>query len=84
MIESKFEDRLFEKYLRLLGIQKQRPSFNYLKNILGKQISQIPFENISKLFFKKRNNLNQLIDFELYLYGIEKYGFGGTCYAINF
>ena len=84
MKESKFEDRLFVKYLRLLGIQKQRPSFKYLKNIIGTQLSKIPFENISKLFFKKRHNLKQLIDIELYLDGIEKYGFGGTCYSINF
>ena len=84
MIQFKFDDRLFVKYLRLLGIQKQRPSFKYLKNIIGTQLSKIPFENISKLFFKKRHNLKQLIDFELYLNGVEKYGFGGTCYSINF
>ena len=84
MVDSKFEDRHFERYLRLLDIPKQKPSFKYLKNIIGTQLSKIPFENISKLFLKKRYNLKQLIDFELYLDGIEKYGFGGTCYSINF
>lgn len=84
MLESKIEDRLFLKYLRLLGIQKQRPSFESLREIVSAQVSKIPFENISKLFFIKRLNLKHLIDFELYLDGIEKYRFGGTCYSNNF
>ncbi|MCD4745412.1 MAG: arylamine N-acetyltransferase [Bacteroidales bacterium] len=84
MSESEFEERLFLRYLRLLGIQKQRPSFEYLKEIVRIQVSKIPFENISKLFLKKRLNLKHLIDFELYLDGIEKYSFGGTCYSNNF
>lgn len=84
MVESKFEERHFERYLRLLDISKQKPSFIYLKKIIETQLSRIPFENISKLFLKKRYDLKQLIDFESYLDGIEKYGFGGTCYSINF
>jgi arylamine N-acetyltransferase len=84
MSESEFEERLFLKYLRLLGIRRQRPSFEHLREIIKAQVSKIPFENISKLFYKKRLNLKYLIDFELYLDGIEKYRFGGTCYSINF
>jgi arylamine N-acetyltransferase len=84
MLETKFEDKLFLRYLKLLGIQKQKPSFEYLKKIGRAQVSNIPFENISKLYFKKCFNLKHLIDFELYLEGIEKYRFGGTCYSINF
>jgi len=84
MLESKFEEKLFLRYLRLLGIQKQKPNLEYLKEIVRAQVTKIPFENISKLFFKKRLNLKHLIDFELYLDGIEKYSFGGTCYSNNF
>ncbi len=84
MKESDFEERLFLKYLRLLGIHRQNPSFDYLKEIVRAHGSKIPFENISKLLFKKRLNLKQLIDFELFLDGIEKYNFGGTCYSNNF
>jgi len=84
MIASKFEDRLFLRYLRILGLKRQSPGFEYLEKIISAQISKIPFENISKLFYKKRLNIKQLIDFELYLEGIEKYGFGGTCYSNNF
>ena len=74
----------FFKYLKILWIQKQNPGFEYLKEIVRAQVTKIPFENVSKLFYKKRNNLEQLIDFELYLDGIEKYGFGDTCYSNNF
>ncbi len=82
--EPEFEEKLFIKYLYLLGIRRQRPGFEALNEIVKAQVSKIPFENISKLFFKKRLNLIRLIDFELYLDGIEKYGFGGTCYSNNF
>ena len=84
MSEYEFEERLFLRYLRLLGIRRQRPRFEYLKEIVRAQVSKIPFENISKLFLKKHLNLKHLIDFELYLDGIEKYRFGGTCYSNNF
>jgi arylamine N-acetyltransferase len=84
MSEPEFEEKLFIKYLNLLGIHRQRPSFEALKEIVRAQVSKIPFENISKLLFKKRLNLTHLIDFELYLDGIEKYRFGGTCYSNNF
>lgn len=79
-----FKDELFEKYLNLLGIQKQKPSFSYLKEIITAQFIKIPFENISKLYYKKHLGLKKLIDFDLYIEGIEKYNFGGTCYAVNF
>ena len=84
MSEPEFEEKLFIKYLNLLEIHRQRPSFEALKEIIRAQVSKIPFENISKLLFKKRLNLTHLIDFELYLDGIEKYRFGGTCYSNNF
>ncbi len=84
MFEPEFEEKLFLRHLRLLGIRRQRPGFEYLKEIVRVQASKIPFENISKLFFNKRLNLKHLIDFERYLDGIEKYRFGGTCYANNF
>ena len=75
---------LFEKYLHLLGVTKESPGLGALKKIIRAQTSTVPFENISKLFHKKRSDLTSLIDFELYLDGIEKYHFGGTCYANNF
>ena len=84
MSAPEYDERLFIKYLNLLGIRRQKPGFEALKEIVSAQASTIPFENISKLFFKKHLNLTRLIAFELYLDGIEKYSFGGTCYANNF
>jgi len=84
MKESVFDDGLFNRYLKILEIQRQKPDFEYLKKIVRAQMSKIPFENISKLYYKKRIGLEQLIDFELYLDGIENYRFGGTCYSNNF
>lgn len=84
MMEPKFEDRIFYKYLRLLNIGRQEPDFEYIKEIVKAHVSRIPFENISKLLFKKRFNSKHLIDFEAYLEGIERYNFGGTCYSNNF
>ena len=72
------------RYLDLLGIDRQKPNFEILKAIINAHITKIPFENISKLFYFKRLNLKQLIDFELFLEGIERYGFGGTCYSSNY
>ncbi len=44
----------------------------------------IPFENISKLYNRKHLGLAGLPSLQLYLDGIERYHFGGTCYANNF
>lgn len=84
MSTPEFEEKIFVRYLKLLGIHRQKPSIEALKEIVRAQVTKVPFENISKLFFIKRLNLRHLIDFELYLEGIEKYRFGGTCYSNNF
>lgn len=84
MSSPEFEEKHFAKYLNLLGVQRKNPNLDSLKEIVRAQVLKIPFENISKLYYKKKSNLKQLIEFKLYLEGIEKYGFGGTCYAINF
>ncbi|MFC2102285.1 arylamine N-acetyltransferase [Bacteroidota bacterium] len=77
-------DHLCEKYLHLLGIRKREPGLEGLKEVVWAQMSIVPFENISKLLYKKRLGQTHLVSFEQYLEGIEKYHFGGTCYANNF
>lgn len=84
MSQLNFEDKLFIKYLDILGLKRQRPSPESLKEIIKVHASKIPFENISKLYYRNRLNLKELIDFELYLDGIERFNFGGTCYSINY
>lgn len=80
MIEQK---NLFDKYLHLLGVEKSQPNLDLLSRIVKAHLIKIPFENISKLLYKKQG-LNYIPDLSAYLDGIEKYNFGGTCYANNY
>jgi arylamine N-acetyltransferase len=84
MLYSEISDQLFEKYLHLLGIQKRVPSYNALAELVAAQIMRVPFENISKLYYLNRYGKRDLPDLELYLNGIERYHFGGTCYSNNY
>ena len=47
-------------------------------------MTRIPFENISKLYYRKHLGLTDLVPLPLYLEGIERHHFGGTCYPNNF
>lgn len=73
----------FEKYLKLLGISRSQPSLKFLNNIVKAHLIKIPFENISKLLYKKQG-MDDIPDLSTYLDGIDKYNFGGTCYANNY
>jgi N-hydroxyarylamine O-acetyltransferase len=75
--------RLFYKYLELLGIRESNPTFELLCNIVKAHLTQVPFENISKLFYKNKG-INFIPDLSTFLNGIEKYNFGGTCYSNNY
>ena len=80
---NKEQRLLFDQYLTLLGLEISDPSFAFLCEIVKAQLIRIPFENISKLLLKKYN-LNYIPPLMEYLKGIEKYSFGGTCYANNY
>jgi len=77
------QKKLFEKYLELLVVEKSLPTFDLLRKIVKVHLIKIPFENISKLIYKKQG-MNYIPDLTTYLDGIEKYNFGGTCYANNY
>ena len=74
---------LFNKYLALLGVKANKPSFELLCEIVKAHLIKIPFENISKLLYKKQG-MNYIPDLSTFLNGIEKYNFGGTCYSNNY
>ena len=74
---------LFDKYLDLLGIKRSAPTFNLLRKIVKAHLIKVPFENISKLLYKKQG-MNNIPDLSTYLEGIENYKFGGTCYSNNY
>ena len=84
MHESELSNSTFDRYLDILQIEKKNPSLDALTEILRSHLSRIPFENISKLYYKKKRDLTTLISFDLYLDGIKMYNFGGTCYACNY
>ena len=75
---------LLERYLNLLGVQRRMPSTEALIDLVQAHMLRVPFENISKLYYKKHHGLQGLPDLELFLDGIERYNFGGTCYANNY
>jgi arylamine N-acetyltransferase len=68
----------------LLGVQWGKADLGTLEEIVGSQLTRVPFENISKLYHKRRTGLHGLIGFEEHLDGIQHHNFGGTCYANNY
>ena len=77
------EDDLFNRYFKLLGIRRAKPDTNSLREIVRAHLCRVPFENVSKLYFKKQGMVG-LPSLQQFLDGIEKHNFGGTCYANNF
>ena len=79
----KIPKNLFKKYLDLIEIEKSLPTYDFLSKVVKAHLIKIPFENISKLLYKKQG-LNNTPDFKTFIEGIEKYNFGGTCYTNNY
>lgn len=75
---------LLERYLSLLGVQRRRPSLAALCELVQAHLLRIPFENVSKLYFKKHQGLQGLPSLELFLDSIACFHFGGTCYTNNY
>jgi N-hydroxyarylamine O-acetyltransferase len=74
----------FDRYLSILGIRRKEPSVEALRELVEAHMLRIAFESISKIHHKKHIGLTGLPGIELYLEGVEQYGFGGTCYSNNF
>jgi len=74
---------IFERYLSILGIEQEEPSLDHLRRLVRAQLIRVPFENISKLYLKKTQNASYIPSLEEHLEGIERFHFGGTCYANN-
>ena len=77
-------EEVVDHYLAILGLLRRNPSLDALRELLAAHLTKVPFENISKLYYRKRLGLVDLPDIRLYLEGIEKYHFGGTCYSNNY
>lgn len=72
-----------DRYLRLLGIASSAPTLAALHEIVAAHLWRVPFENISKLYYRRHDHWTALPDIERFLSGMERYHFGGTCYANN-
>ncbi len=72
------------RYLSVLGASPQKPSLAALRELVAAHLTRIPFENLSKLYNRKHHGLTRMTPIDLYLDGIERYRFGGTCYSNNF
>jgi N-hydroxyarylamine O-acetyltransferase len=77
------DNTLFNKYLALLEVKAANPTLELLKKIVKAHLIRVPFENVSKLFYKQQG-MDNIPNFLQYLEGIEKYNFGGTCYSNNY
>jgi N-hydroxyarylamine O-acetyltransferase len=86
--QSSFSERLeaslVRRYLGLLGVAPQEPSLSTLRELVQAHLTRIPFENISKLYYWKREGLTGVPDIHRFLDGIEEHHLGGTCYCNNF
>jgi N-hydroxyarylamine O-acetyltransferase len=75
---------LFERYLGALGIAQQEPSLEALSELMAAHLARIPFENVSKLYYRHELSRRTVPDLARFLDGIERCHFGGTCYTNNF
>jgi arylamine N-acetyltransferase len=73
----------FERYLSILEVEQDDPSLDHLRRLVRAQLIRVPFENISKLYLEKTRSASYIPSLEEHLEGIEKFHFGGTCYANN-
>ena len=83
MSEQSISRGFFDRYLYLLGVERDKPDYENLCRIVAAHLTRVPFENISKLYYRKRYNQRTSPDLKMYLDGIEHYNFGGTCYSNN-
>ena len=67
-----------ERYLRLLNVRARTPSLPALNELVSAHLTRVPFENISKLYYRKQLGLTFLLDIHRSLDGIEKFHFGAA------
>jgi len=75
---------LFRRYLGVLGVPAREPSLDALTELIAAHLARVPFENVSKLYHRHDAGRRGLPALTQFLDGIERYHFGGTCYANNF
>jgi N-hydroxyarylamine O-acetyltransferase len=79
-----FSETHADAYLRVLCVHGAAPDRGALDELVRAQATRVPFENISKLYRFKHQGLNGIPSIDVYLDGIDRFHFGGTCYPNNF
>lgn len=74
----------FERYLRILDVAPSAPTLDSLRRLVRAQVIRVPFENISKLLSARHLGIREMPSLDRHLDGIERHGFGGTCYPNNY
>lgn len=71
-----------DRYLRHLGVERAKPGYGYLRRLISAHQRAVPYENVSKL--ARFGALGPSIpSIEEHLEGMERSGFGGTCFTQN-
>jgi N-hydroxyarylamine O-acetyltransferase len=76
--------KLLDRYLAALEVPARPPGLDALAELTSAHLKRIPFENVSKLYYRHDPARRGLPDLARFLDGIERFHFGGTCYAVNF
>jgi hypothetical protein len=50
-------EEVVDHYLTILGVVRREPSLEALRELLAAHLTRIPFENISKLYYRQRLGL---------------------------
>jgi N-hydroxyarylamine O-acetyltransferase len=74
----------YDRYLHLLGLPALPPSIDALAELTAAHLTRVPFENVSKLYYRREAASRGLPSLETFLDRVERYRFGGTCYSINY
>lgn len=84
MLPEPLDSDLLRQYVDILGVTEKAPSHNALAELVAAHLTRVPFENISKLYYRKHLGLMDLPPIQQYLAGIAQNHFGGTCYSNNY
>jgi len=84
MSDPALAPELVRRYLAALDVAQHKPALGALHRLVAAHLMRVPFENISKLYNRKHHDLTDVPPLLLYLDGIQRYHFGGTCYSNNF
>jgi N-hydroxyarylamine O-acetyltransferase len=74
---------IIERVMTRLGLRREEPSLDRLREVYAAWCATIPFDNVRKLIHVRSQNEGPLPSYtpEDYFRGFLKYGTGGTCWA---